>query len=95
MEGMEYSDSKHDYSSNSTGSLTSTDSSDTCSMASSMAINSEESSYGTNSDSEDDVSTIKPYQFEPNVEEMLDASSSEELLSEDEGNDERLTNTDW
>lgn len=46
-----------------------------------MVINSEESAIAH--DSEDDFSTVKPYQFESNAEEMLD-SSSEGLLSEGE-----------
>lgn len=68
-------------------------SSDTSSLA---VPNSELSSYNEETDSDDDVSPIKPYQFEPTTE-LFDCSSEEPCESEDEAseNDERLTNTDW
>ena len=45
-------------------------------------------------DSDEDISSLKPYQFEPSTE--LVNNSSEESCEEDEAeNDERLTNTEW
>ena len=57
------------------------------------AINSEASSYSEETDSDIDVSSIKPYQFEPSTETLN--ISSEESSEEDNENDERLTNMDW
>ena len=57
------------------------------------AMNSEASSYSEETGSDIDVSSIKPYQFEPSTE-TLDISS-EESSEEDNENDERLTNMDW
>ena len=62
-------------------------------ISSVAAINSEASSYSEETDSDIDVSSIKPYQFEPSTE-TLDISS-EESSEEDNENDERLTNMDW
>ena len=77
-----------DYSSDSSDS--SIYSSGTSSVA---AINSEASSYSAETDSDIDVSSIKPYQFKPSTE-TLDISSKE-FSEEDNENDERLTNMDW
>ena len=87
-EEMEPSVTMSDYSSDSSDS--SIYSSGTSSVA---VINSEVSSYSKETDSDIDVSSIKPYQFEPSTE-TLDISS-EESSEEDNENDERLTNMDW
>ena len=83
-EEMEPSVTMTDYSSDSLDS--SIYSSGTSSVA---AMNSEASSYSEETDSDIDVSAIKPYQFKPSTE-TLDISSEE-----DNENDERLTNMDW
>ena len=87
-EEMEPSVTMSDYSSDSSDSLIY--SSGTSSVG---AMNSEASSYSEETDSDIDVSSIKPYQFEPSTE-TLDISS-EESSEEDNENDERLTNMDW
>ena len=87
-EEMEPSVTMSDYSSDSSDS--SIYSSGTSSVE---AMNSEASSYSEETDSDIDVSSIKPYQFEPSTE-TLDISS-EESSEEDNENDERLTNMDW
>ena len=55
-----------------------------------VAVNSEPS---IESDSDDNVSLITPYQFKPSTE-LLD-SSREESAEEDGKNDETLLNMDW
>ena len=73
---------------------TETNSSDASSVD---AINSNGSGYhdsNTETDSNEDISSLKPYQFEPSTE-LVD-NSSEKSCEEDEAeNDERLTNTEW
>ena len=86
---MDCSDSISGYSSDSSCS-TDMNSSDINLIA---VVNSKLSSYNTESDS-DDVSPIKPYQFEPSGE-LLNSSSEESCEEGDDANDERLTNTDW
>ena len=60
------------------------------STSSIAAVNSEAS---IESDSDDNVSLITLYQFEPRTE-LMD-STSEESAEEDDENDERLLNIDW
>ena len=57
---------------------------------------SEASSYSNQGDSEsdDDVAPIIPYQFEPSTE-SLDVSSEESDEEGENDSDERLSNTDW
>ena len=78
------------YSSDSSDSSIEMDSSDTSSVA---AINIEASSCSEETDSNIDVSFIKPYQYEPSTG-TLDISS-EESSGEDDENDERLSNMNW
>ena len=75
------------YSSNSLDSSIEMDSSDTSSVA---AINTEPSSCSKETDSDIDISFIKPYQYEPSTG-ILDISS-EESSAEDDENNERLSN---
>ena len=57
------------------------------------AINSETSSYSEETNSDINVSSIKPYQIKPSTE-TLDICS-EESSEEDNENNERLANMDW
>ena len=94
-EEMDFSDNVSSYSSDSLDS-TGMNWSDTSSSTDSIAaVNSEASSYNTETESDDDAAPIKPYQFEPSTE--LLSSSSEESDEDDKDleRDERLANTDW
>ena len=77
-------------SSNSSDSSIEMDLSDTSSVA---AINTEASSCNEETDSDIDVSFIKPYQYEPSTGTLN--ISSEESSGEDDENDERLSNMNW
>ena len=46
------------------------------------------------SDSDDNVSLIMPYQFDPRTE-LLDNTSEESVEEDNNENDERLLNMDW
>ena len=65
---------------------------DSTESTSSVAAVNSEASTGSNSD--DDVSIIMPYQFEPRTE-LLDSTSEESVEEGDDKNDEGLLNMDW
>ena len=88
---MDSSDNMSDCSSDCSDSTEVNSSDDTGSIA---VVNSEVSSSDAETDSDNDVSPIEPYQFEPSGG-LLDSSSEESSGEGKAENDERLTNTDW
>ena len=78
------------YSSNSSDSSIEMDSSDTSSVA---AINTEASSCSEETESDIDVSFIKPHQYEPSTETLN--IFSKESSGEDDENNETLSNMNW